>query len=477
MHSNPKKNLGGENMKRLIAIILSTALIVGMLAGCKETVTPGTSGSASASASVSAKPVTVSLWVMPQYEEYFNLLKTTYAGAVKAKYPNVTVAVELLSWDAGPEKITLGMATGATPDLLQDVQARLAPAWGAGLSVDISDVAERVKGIMMDGYKQLGMKDGKHYYMTTMSNNGYNFVVNMDLAKSLGTDNLLPADKIYWSYDQFLDFCRKTSAAGKSQGIYATQLWAGSRSSDAAYYSFLMTGGTNITDMTKNPPVVAANTATAEASLAVLKTLIDEKLVPDGSSTIKDEAVDPNFYDGKIVMLLASAGAQTPIMVYNRAKAGEIKGFTCEFYQMPSPTGKTEPKVVSFGTSGFTLFINKNDPDVIQGAKDAIVTWYETPEVMTDLHLKGGSSPVTNNVTLDYGDATLNDQVKRAIEANSKYAISDFGILTGWWSPFRETFYVQLQAYYTGTKTAKQMLADWETTGNAAIAKAIAEMK
>lgn len=463
-------------MKRLFAIILSTALIVGLLAGCNGTVTP--SSSASKSASVSAKPVTVSLWIMPLYDTFVDTVKTTYVNAVKAKYPNVTIATELLSWDAGPEKITVAMATGATPDLLQDVQARLAPGWAAGLSVDISDVVERVKGIVQPGFQNLGMKDGKHYYLPVMTNNGYNFAVNIDLAKSLGVFDLLPTDKIHWTYAQFLDFCRKATAAGKSKSIYATQLWAASRSSDSAYYSLLMCGGTNITKgADTNTPTVAANTATAEATLAVLKTLVDEKLVPDGAATTKDEAVDPNFQSGKLVMLLASAGAQTPITIYNAAKKGDIKGFACDFYQMPSPTGKTDPKVVSFGTSGFELFKNKNDADIIQGAKDAMVVWYETPSISQEMALKGGSSIVSNNVTLDYGDATLNEQVKRANDFNAKYAISDFGILTSWWSPFRETFYVQLQAYLTGTKTVKQMLADWETTGNAAIAKAIAAAK
>jgi ABC-type glycerol-3-phosphate transport system substrate-binding protein len=239
-----------------------------------------------------------------------------------------------------------------------------------------------------------------------------------------------------------------------------------------------MTGGTSITkDADTKTPTVAANTATAKVTLAVLKTLVDEKLVPDGAATTKDENVDPNFQSGKLVMLLASAGAQTPITIYNAAKKGDIKGFACDFYQMPSPTGKTDPKVVSFGTSGFELFINKNDPDIIQGAKDAMVVWYETPSISQEMALKGGSSIVSTNVTLDYGDATLNEQVKRANDFNAKYATSDFGILTAWWSPFRETFYVQLQAYLTGTKTVDQMLADWETTGNAAIAKAIAAAK
>ena len=88
------------------------------------------------------------------------------------------------------------------------------------------------------------------------------------------------------------------------------------------------------------------------------------------------------------------------------------------------------------------------------------------------MSLKGGAASTLNNITLDYGDATLNAQVKFASEANAKYSHSDIGILEGWWSSFRETFYVQLQGIYTGTKTVKQALSDWETTGNAAIAKA-----
>ena len=465
-------------MKRLIAIILSTALIAGLLAGCKGTPTTSASTSASASASVSvAKDVTVSLWVMPLYETFIDMVKTKYAAAVKAKYPNVTILPELLSWDSGPEKITVAMATGATPDLIQDVQARLAPGWEGGLAVDISDVSERLKGIILPGYQNLGMKDGKHYYEAILTNNGYDFAVNIDLAKSFGIFDLLPADKIHWSYAQFLDFCRKARAAGKASGIYATQLWAASRSSDAVYYSMLMCGGTNITNMKTTPPTVAANTTNAEATLAVLKTLVDEKLVPDGAATTKDADIGATFYSGKLVMLLGTAGAQGPIGVYNQTKAGTIKGFACDFYQIPTPTGKTEPSVVSFGTQGFELFKNKNNADIIQGAKNAMAVWYETPAITNEVALGSGYSIVVNNVSLDYGDATLNAQVARAIEANSKYATSDFGILTGWWTPFRETFYIQLQAYYSGSKTAKKMLTDWETTGNAAIAKAIADTK
>ena len=85
--------------------------------------------------------------------------------------------------------------------------------------------------------------------------------------------------------------------------------------------------------------------------------------------------------------------------------------------------------------------------------------------------------PCTNNITLDYKDATLNAQAKAAAEFNAKYSHSDFGILEPWWSNFRETFYVQLQALYTKTKTAEQVLTDWEKTANDVITAGIAAKK
>ena len=47
-------------------------------------------------------------------------------------------------------------------------------------------------------------------------------------------------------------------------------------------------------------------------------------------------------------------------------------------------------------------------------------------EIGNEVSLKGGAAPTFNNVSVDYGDATLNAQVKFAIEANAKYAVSNF---------------------------------------------------
>ena len=57
--------------------------------------------------------------------------------------------------------------------------------------------------------------------------------------------------------------------------------------------------------------------------------------------------------------------------------------------------------------------------------------------------------------------------------STAEYADSSIGVLESWWSDFRETFYVQLQSYYTGEKSAEQVIKDWEAAGNEVIAKSL----
>ena len=454
-------------MKRFNAAILCTVFLVSLLTGCH-----GMDGAMnSGSDHTDAEPVEVSLWILPEYDTFEELVKEEFTPDVKKKYPNITLKTELLSWDTGPEKLTVAMATGSTPDMMDDGLSRLAPGIYAGLCADITDLMAKIRDLLKDGYQSEGMINGRNYYLPITASNGYNFTVNTTLAKELGVYDLLPADKVHWSYAEFLDFCRKATAAGKPKGIYATQLWAGTRSSDAAYYSFLMTGGARI--INKELTAVAVNTPEAIASLNVLKTLIDEGLVPEGAATTKDESVDPNFEGGKLVFLPMTAGAQSCVRIFNKIKEGSILPFETEFVQMPSPTGKTDPYVVSWGTGGFVIFRNADNKEKIQAAKEVLELWVRTPKIATELCLKNGAASTIKNITPDYGDDTLNKQVREATEANIKFSHSDIGILQPWWSDFRETFYVQLQALYTGTKTAEQVLDDWEATGNAVISKAL----
>ena len=152
-------------MKKLFAIILSMALLTGLLAGCNGKQATSSSNSSSASisnsVSISALPVSISLWIMPLYETFIDTVKAKLPAAIKAVYPNITLNTELLSWDAGPEKLTVAMATNTTPDFMQDGLSRLASGITAGLCADVTDLMGKLKPIILEGFLKEGMKDGK----------------------------------------------------------------------------------------------------------------------------------------------------------------------------------------------------------------------------------------------------------------------------------------------------------------------------
>ena len=60
----------------------------------------------------------------------------------------------------------------------------------------------------------------------------------------------------------------------------------------------------------------------------------------------------------------------------------------------------------------------------------------------------------------------------RATVFSAEHNTSDFGILEPWWSDFRQTFYPQLQDFYTGAIDAETMLNNWQSAADAVIAAA-----
>jgi ABC-type glycerol-3-phosphate transport system substrate-binding protein len=331
-------------------------------------------------------------------------------------------------------------------------------------------VAETLKPTLYDGVAEMGTVDGKVQYLPVSLSTGYNICVNVSLAKKLGVYDLLPADKTHWSYDEFLTFCRACAEKGKDQNIYATQLFAGSKSSDAVYYSFLMSGGSNI--LNADHTAVAANTPEAAATLSLFKTMIDENLVPAGAATTVDNDIRPNWYSQKLVSMFVSTGIGEVTKVRQQIDGGEIEPFDVDIYEIPTPDGKADPHVVSWGSTGFTVFKNGNDNAKIEAAQRVIETFFKNPEYSQQMCVQTGNSTVLKDLAVDYGDETLNEQAKMATASTVAYADATMGILEPWWGDFRETFYVELQAFYTGEKSVEQMLTDWESAGNAVLKKA-----
>ena len=412
----------------------------------------------------------ITFWYMPLYEGFDEKMSRDLAQEVKDKY-GIILNTEVLTWDAGPEKVTVAMATGATPDLYLDTYSRIAPAIGGGLTADITDTAVALRPLLYEGVLDTGKLDAVQGYIPINLSQGYNITVNVSLAKELGIYDLLPEDKIHWSYEEFLEFCRAAREKGEDQNIYATQLFAGSKSSDAVYYSFLMSGGSDI--LNEEHTLVAVDETKAAATLGLFRTLIDEELVPAGAATTVDNDIRPNWYSQKLACMFVSTGTGEAVNVKKQIDSGDIQAFDVDIYEIPTPDGKADPHVMSWGSTGFTVFKNSGDEAKTEAARKVIQTFLENQEYSQEVCVQTGNSTVLKDLDVDYGDETLNEQTKRAAASTAAYADSSIGVLEPWWSDFRETFYVQLQSYFTGDKSAETMLGDWKTSGDEVITKAL----
>lgn len=456
-------------MKKTLSWLLSAVLLVALAA--EGTAAPSQEKKDASSGGLKALKAEITVWCFPVYEGYDKLMGPALQENLNKTYPNIKVNCELQSWDTGPEKITVAYASGATPDVLLDGISRVMPAISKGLCVPVDDVLGKLTDTIIPEYRNPVVVNGKNYYVPVYSSNGYNISVNKALAKKLGVYDLLPADKVHWSYDQFLAFCRAARAKGKAGDVYPTQLWAGSRSSDSAYFSFLMSAGSSILD--KEHTKCLINDDNAVKAFTVLQTLIKEDLVPMGAATAKDSDASIAFYSGKLVMNMASAGAQTAVYTMDKVKKGEFKkdDIEVEVFMFPTPDGKTDPKTVNWGPYGFSLFKNKNNEDKIAASK------LYAEEILGNLmYIKTickaiGNVPATKVGTVDFGDPWVNGQFELANGWSTRFSTSGMGILEPWWTQVREVFFPEMQALYVNEKTPKQALDSFAAKTDAIIAK------
>ncbi len=468
-------------MKKTISLLLAGLMLLAMLAGCAPaetgTTPASTGGSSTGTASTTpedpkdALKTDIQVWQFMQYEDIESMFKDDVLKTFGEEYKNVKVNLEILNGDTGPEKIMVAMGSGSTPDLLLDIASRVIPAVAKGLAASLTDLRSELGDILPESSVSPGLVDGEYYYISTALARGYHMTINMGLAEELGVDHLLPEDHETWSYDDFLTFCRETVKAGAKDDIKAVPLYAGSRSSDSMYYSFMMTGGADVINADHTAAV--ANSPEGVKFFDLLKTLVDEELCLPGAATLKDVDLPTYFYSGKVISLLSAAGYGNSEEAQRKIDEGAAAAnFRPESFMYPTPDGKSTPKVLTFGSAGAVVFKNAGDESKIEAAKRLLKEVVVNPGYNQAQADRG--AVVFGDVTYTYANDWLKGQAELALEWDAKYATSVDGVATleTWWGDVREVFYPELQALYTGNKTSQQALDDFVQKANAAIAAA-----
>ncbi|MBR6525977.1 MAG: extracellular solute-binding protein [Clostridia bacterium] len=434
-------------MKKLLAALLALIMVLSM------------------GSSAFAADVELTLWTPPVFAiGYMDALYDLIARFEEAN-PGVTIEVEELNWDGIGEKLESAMMTETTPDIYIDGTARTAKLPSTALCVDVSDVLETT-GNWNEGAINIGKVDDAYYLVPVTLMPSTILAVNVDLAKQYGVYEMLPEDRMSWDWEDFMAFLKACGEKSLTDGVYPIGLFAGSQSSDIAYYTMLLSAGANV--LNADHTEAAINTPEAVQVLANVKEIVDNGLTYPGIAEMTDEQVMGVFLNQKVVVDLTLNGGVNGITMFNEMVTDGLieKAPVVQGYAWPTMNGSAT-NIGNWGANCAAIFENEGDEDKIAAAKD-FLAFMATDKAFNETLWASAPSygPArTMDIELKLEDEAMIAEVG-AVTHLAAYNNSSFGILESYWGEIRQYFYPNLQSLVLGNKTPEEAISSFEASVN-----------
>lgn len=441
MHFFKKETL---SMKKIFCLILAAVLALGCCA-----------------CSGGSDKTTITFWAAPILKEE-DMQK--HVDAFNESQDEIYVELEFQTWEGVSDKLQIALSTGDTPDVYFDGAARTASLPSLGVLAPVDDVMAAFDD-WYESVTSFGVVDGTHYLVPGTQMGASFLSVNVTLAKELGVYDLLPEDRVSWDIHDFYAFCQAVTEAGADKGIKGTCLYAGSSTSDDILYSLMLSNGGQIIDKENN--VCVANSAACVEVIEVLGNIVKNGYCLDGAAMLTGADTGTPFYNQQYVAILNN-NAPAIITEFTKMVA---EGYLDEVpeirtYGVPTAQGGTMDSAC-WGANGIAIFDNGDDAK-IAAAKTFVKYLMESVSFSEDIWtLNPNYYPSRNNgAQFTNTNETLKEEVEIRLELTAQYADFDFGILDSYWSEVRNYFYPELQAVYSGQKTAQEAMDSFAANVN-----------
>lgn len=434
------------NLKKLLSLLTIVAMIVSL-------------------GSIAFAETELTIWSPDIVNGNYLAVLHDLAERFEAEHEGVTITIEELNWDGISEKLESAMMTGTTPDIYIDGTARTAKLPYTGLTVDVSDVINGLDG-WNSGAIQIGELDGAYYLVPITLMPSTILSVNVSLAKQYGVYDMLPEDRVSWDWPQFMAFLEACGEKSLADGVYPISLFAGSQSTDIAYYTMLLSAGAEI--LNADHTAAAVNSPAAVQAMTYLKEICDKNLVYPGAAEITDSDASGIFLNGKTVVDLTQNGGLGAIPSFQNAVDEGVLSEVPEIQSYAWPTlNGSATKCATWGANCAAIFENEGDAEKIELAK-SFLTFMVQDKTFNE---------TTWAANLNYGPARTIDaqvsvddaQIARELEKKdvfAQYNDSAFGILESYWGEIRQYFYPELQSMFLGNKTPEEVIQNFESSIN-----------
>ncbi|MDR6551091.1 extracellular solute-binding protein [Paenibacillus qinlingensis] len=455
-------------MKKGLMTLIGVALVGSQLVACTNTstntptntATSTESGKTTSPSPVAAKPVEITWWNFPNFQPLDGEVGKYEKGIIAAfnkKHPEIKVNLEMITFEGGPQKLNVAIASNSAPDVIYDAPGRIID-WGKKkLLAPLNDiVTEDVKKDITPALWKQSMV-GDQIYMYPINTAPFMMAVNKSVFEKIGALDLLPLSRPdrTWTvaeYEKALQAVKE-----KAPEIIPTGFFAKSTAGDQGTRAYIANLGVS-RFLSEDNSKVAINTDNAAKALDWVVKATKDKLSVTGSASLAAADVNDLFLQGKLAFTLNYSAVLKAQNVPN--KKVQFEDILLPFPTMDGSKPKLEPYL-----GGMAVFNNGN-ADKITASKKLIDFIANDPEYAKKNLIQTGGLSVRTSVTGLY-----NDPEYKYAEIAREF-ITDAPTIADGYAEIRTFWFPELQRALTGGATGKEALDAFAAKANEAIAKA-----
>ena len=425
-------------MKRLLAL-LAVGLLTLNTVGC----TSGTGVSVEEpSGNVEDVTTEITWWAYPTFASVDGIVgkyEQSLADAFNQKYPNITVNVEMLDFQNGPEKIITAIQGGTGPDVLFDAPGRIVDYGTSGYLVPLNDMVKET-GLDKDTSQTIldacSDFDG-NIWMYPTSAAPFIMAVSKTALEEAGLLDQIDTTTGNWTTEEFVALSKAMAA----KGYKGVEIYAGGQGGDQGTRAFI-TNLTGATIMNSDRNSYTMDTDQGKAAFELVMEGINEGWLTPNTAGVANDALE-HFTTPQNSTFWA-VNLWSPGLDAGRRGELEASGVEAIPMNLPSVDGKP---TLEYLVNGYGIFNNGN-ADKIAASKLFV-------EFLADDAVYGKQNVVQANcfpVRQSFGDLYVGNE-KMAFYSNlAQYYGTYYNTVPGFAS-MRPFWWGSLQAMLTGDKT------------------------
>ncbi|WP_462406738.1 ABC transporter substrate-binding protein [Gracilibacillus sp. Marseille-QA3620] len=444
--------------KRYLTVLTAMLLLLVIVTGC--------SNDSKESNGKESDQVEISVWLTPQwkgvmdgsedgadYDSFFKYAAEKFSKQYKEH--DVKVNVEVIAGDQRDELLNVNLNGGTPPDVFFESVFAMGDYAHRGALVPLNDVIddEAKKDIPESYWESVTFGDDIYFY--PFSHMPGTLAYNADMFKAAGLDEYIAEENEIgtWTlkdYEKILKGLKDNLPKDKYPNAYPMGLYALNNQGDTWNLAYLRMFGNSFFDKDGH---ITLDDADGVKAAEWLKKVYESGYTNPGAESVSSNDANAMFQNQQLAISFTNSVLATNAKA--DMESGKTQKFDMRLANIPSESG--DPLTFTYVT-GAAVF-NTNDETRMKVSKDFVQFVSSDPELVK---ASKNGIPVRDSVIEEFKN---DNPLFAAYNDNAQYMFNFTGNVPGY-SQLRQVLYPELQALFTGDKTPKQVVKDYQEKGN-----------